>query len=263
MFASPSRLFLTLAAVAALCDVATSQTPQSGPTTGDTTAASVTEPLSAAPGTKSDIVITSPTSGTEWHTQSENSIEWTGTTPSVFSFQIINSDRSVLADGLSLGNNIPVTARKDTFQLGDVKPASGYKVRIYDVRNISVELATSPSFSILAKIQTPATNSSNATSSWNGLGNGPNAASAGSTTTTSQTASNVTSNGGISPTTTTETVHGNTTVPSSSTNTSTRPAPSNSTSAPKNVAMTSFETHSSLNLLFFNALLAGAIMALV
>lgn len=66
MFASPSRLFLTLAAVAALCGITTSQAPQSGPNTGDTTAASVTEPLSAAPGTRSDIVITSPTSGTEW-----------------------------------------------------------------------------------------------------------------------------------------------------------------------------------------------------
>ncbi|PWN99985.1 hypothetical protein FA09DRAFT_328126 [Tilletiopsis washingtonensis] len=103
---------------------------------------------SSTSSSSSNIVITSPQAGDVWYSNSTNRLAWTGNMPSLFSVQILNSNNLILANGLSVFNNVPAAAGSLGVSIGQLAHADGYTVRIYNVNNIAEQYAVSPSFAI-------------------------------------------------------------------------------------------------------------------
>ncbi|CEH14358.1 Ser-Thr-rich glycosyl-phosphatidyl-inositol-anchored membrane family [Ceraceosorus bombacis] len=151
MHASPIALFLFAFACASSLAQTTSQDQ------------------SAAGASDSDLTILNPTSGATWTSRTQTQVSWSGTAPAKFNIQVLNDNNRILANGISVANNVDASKGSVTLTLGDYAPADNYHVRFYSVSNISTEYARSGPF----RIQRPAhgTVTSNSTG-WSQSGGG-------------------------------------------------------------------------------------------
>ncbi|PWN39136.1 hypothetical protein IE81DRAFT_350432 [Ceraceosorus guamensis] len=149
----------------------------------------------------SDLTILNPTSGATWTSRTQTQVSWSGTAPAKFNIQVLNDNNRILANGISVANNVDASKGSVTLTLGDYASADNYHVRFYSVSNISTEYARSGPF----RIQRPAhgTVTSNSTGwSQSGGGNASAGAVAGAG---ASSANSSTSNNGSSGTDSTST----------------------------------------------------------
>ncbi|KAK4685353.1 hypothetical protein P7C73_g4802, partial [Tremellales sp. Uapishka_1] len=147
------------------------------------------------------LTVTEPSAAHWWVGNSQNTLAWTGSSPTEFSVFLYNPNTAVLTSKLALESIINTYQTSLTINPGGVTPSTGYVIQLTDILNSSNIYAASDSFEIKAEGSTypaqttPGASASASTSGGTGSAGASSSAGSSSSTASASTSAKTSSAG--------------------------------------------------------------------